>query len=62
MIELKNGCLTPEGLVCSGEPSPRRWLCPRAIYCFRRQGWLHRLEPVPSSETPPAAARRARIP
>jgi len=45
MIDLKTDCVTLEGAVCSGDLSPRRWLCPRAIYPFWRESWLRRVDP-----------------
>ena len=42
MIELKNDCITLDGVVCSGDRSEYRHFCPRAIYCFWRESWLRR--------------------
>jgi len=42
MVELKNECLTLEGVVCSGDHSVGRWFCPRAIYPYWREDWLQR--------------------
>jgi hypothetical protein len=56
MVELKNDCLTLEGAVCSGDRSPRRWFCPRAIYPFWREAWLRRVEPRPPSAAPAVGA------
>jgi hypothetical protein len=45
MIELKKaGCVTLEGVVCSGQRSLRRWFCPRQIYSYWRECWLRRVE------------------
>jgi hypothetical protein len=52
MIELKNDCVTLEGVVCSGELSLRRWFCPRAIYPFWRECWLRRVGPATSPALP----------
>ena len=51
MIEMKNECVTLEGVVCSGNLSLRRWFCPRAIYSYWRECWLRRVEPAPGSAT-----------
>ena len=47
MVELKNDCLTLEGVVCAGEWSPGRWLCSRAIFPYWRESWLERAEAPP---------------
>jgi exopolysaccharide biosynthesis WecB/TagA/CpsF family protein len=44
MIEIKTDCVTLEGVVCSGELSSSRWLCPRAIYPYWREDWLRRID------------------
>lgn len=55
MIELKNDCVTLEGVICSGDLSLRRWFCPRAIFPYWRESWLRRVKPAPSSTQPSAA-------
>ncbi len=45
MVELKTDCITLDEVVCSGELSLRRWLCPRAIFPYWRECWLQRVEP-----------------
>ena len=45
MLELKNDCVTLEGVVCAGEWSAGRWLCTRAIFPYWRECWLERVEP-----------------
>lgn len=40
MIEIPSDCLILDGVVCSGEHSIGRWLCPRAIYPYWRESWL----------------------
>jgi hypothetical protein len=60
MIELKkNGCVTLEGVVCSGDLSRRRWFCAREIYSYWRECWLRRADPpaesVPAGGGAPAA-------
>jgi hypothetical protein len=45
MVRIKD-CVTLEGAVCSGERSPRRWFCPRAIYSYWRECWLRRVTPA----------------
>ena len=53
MIELKKaGCVTLEGVVCSGDLSLRRWFCPREIYSYWRECWLRR---VPAQAVAPLA-------
>jgi hypothetical protein len=49
MIELSSDCLILEGVACSGERSPGRRFCPRAIYSFWREDWLERVD----DDTPP---------
>ncbi len=46
MIEIPSDCLILDGVVCSGEHSRGRWLCPRAIYPYWREAWLRRAEDV----------------
>jgi hypothetical protein len=48
MIELSSDCLILENVTCSGERSPGRWLCPRAIYPYWREAWLRRVGSNPS--------------
>jgi hypothetical protein len=47
MVELKNECVTLEGVYCSGDLSLRRWFCSRAIYSYWRECWLRRVNPAP---------------
>jgi hypothetical protein len=54
MIQLKNDCVTLEGVICSGDLSLRRWFCPRAIFPYWRESWLRRVKPAPSVSTPAA--------
>lgn len=42
MVVFKDQPVTLEGVVCSGEHSVCRWLCPRAIYPYWRECWLER--------------------
>lgn len=44
LIELKTVCFTLEGVICSGDLSARRWLCPREIHSYWRESWLKRVE------------------
>lgn len=44
MMELKNPCITLEGVLCSGYHSADRLLCPRAITPYWREAWLDRKE------------------
>lgn len=41
LVELNSDCFVLDGVVCSGDLSDRRWLCPRAIYPWWRAAWLH---------------------
>jgi hypothetical protein len=43
MLELKNDCVTLDGVTCKGEWSTRRWFCPRAIFPYWRECWLDRV-------------------
>jgi hypothetical protein len=43
MITMKNECIILEGVVCCGEYSEDRLLCPRSIYPFWREIWLKRI-------------------
>jgi hypothetical protein len=56
MIELKTDSLTLDGVVCSGERSPSRWFCPRAIYPYWREAWLERADDQTAPVTPQTAA------
>jgi len=42
MMEIDSDCFTLEGVACSGEDSPLRWFCPRAIFPYWRECWLRR--------------------
>jgi hypothetical protein len=59
MIELKNDCVTLEAVACSGELSPRRWFCPRAIYPYWRECWLRRLDPAAEQDAVAVQAQAA---
>jgi hypothetical protein len=48
MIEISSDCLILDGVVCGGECSTGRWLCPRAIYPYWREAWLR---PVDGGDT-----------
>jgi hypothetical protein len=58
MIELRNDCVTLEGVICSGNLSLRRWFCSRAIFPYWREAWLRRVAP-PAGATVDAPAREA---
>jgi len=45
LMVLKNQPVTLEGVVCSGDRSICRWLCPREIYPYWRECWLERVQP-----------------
>lgn len=44
MIELKNECITLDGVVCSGDRTPGCWFCPSEHYTLWREAWLRRVE------------------
>jgi hypothetical protein len=44
MMELGNPCLILDGVVCSGDYSPKRYFCPRAIPSYWREVWLRRVD------------------
>lgn len=56
LLIFKNQPVTLEGVVCSGDRSIRRWLCPRAIYPYWRECWLERIE---TAREPVRQAERA---
>jgi hypothetical protein len=43
MLDMKQPCIVLEGVVCTGQESPNRLLCPRAIAPFWREIWLERI-------------------
>jgi hypothetical protein len=45
MIELKNDCITLDGVVCSGDRTPGCWFCPAEHYTLWREAWLRRPKP-----------------
>ena len=45
MIEIKSDCLILDGVVCSGDHSSARWFCPRGIYPYWRESWVHPVRP-----------------
>jgi hypothetical protein len=47
MIEIKSDCFVLDGVVCSGDRSPSRWLCAREIPQYWREAWLRRVDPPP---------------
>jgi hypothetical protein len=44
MLQMKQPCITLEGVVCTSEYSQCRLLCPRAIPPYWREIWLERVE------------------
>jgi len=46
LVVLKNEAITLDGVVCSGDRSICRWLCPRAVYPYWREAWLERVQPA----------------
>ena len=55
MIELKNDCVTLDGVICSGDLSLRRWFCGRAIFPYWRESWLRRVDRGGTPGTHPQA-------
>jgi hypothetical protein len=43
MLVLKSQPVTLDGVVCGGDHSICRWLCPRAVFPFWRECWLERV-------------------
>jgi hypothetical protein len=43
LVVLKNQPVTLDGVVCSGDRSICRWLCPRAVFLFWHECWLERV-------------------
>jgi hypothetical protein len=52
LIELSNSCILLDGVVCSGNYSPKRYFCPRAIYPWWREIWLRRVETPAAAGAP----------
>ena len=50
LIEISSDCIILDGVVCTGERSSNRWLCPRAIYPYWREAWLRRVDERMPSE------------
>lgn len=50
MMEFKNPCIVLDGVVCRGEYSAKRLMCPRRITAYWREIWLQR---VAAGDTPP---------
>jgi hypothetical protein len=44
MLKISKDCVILDGAVCSGERSPGTWFCPRQIFPYWREAWLHRVE------------------
>jgi hypothetical protein len=47
MIEIKTDAFILDGILCTGDCSPSRWLCPREITPYRREAWLSRVDSPP---------------
>ena len=47
MLLIESDCIELDGVVCSGDYSKGRWLCPRAIPPYWREAWLTRADPPP---------------
>jgi hypothetical protein len=48
MIQMKQPCITLEGVVCNGEYASCRFNCPRAIFPYWRELWLERVDAPPA--------------
>jgi len=46
LVVMKKQAVTLDGVVCSGDYSICRWLCPRAVIPYWREEWLERVEPA----------------
>ena len=44
LIQMKSDCVTLDGVYCSAENSPSRWLCTRGIFSYWRECWLERVD------------------
>lgn len=44
-VNLKSGAVKLEGVTCSGDYSPGRWFCPRALFPYWREDWVERVPP-----------------
>jgi hypothetical protein len=51
LIEISSDCVVLDGVVCTGEHSSNRWLCPRAIYPYWREAWLRRVDHPTASDS-----------
>lgn len=58
MIEITRDCVVLDGVVCSGDRSPARWLCPRAITPYWREAWLRRADPPAEADENAASGSR----
>jgi hypothetical protein len=57
MLEIKSDAFVLDGVVCTGDCSPSRWLCPREITPYWREAWLSRVDPPPwAAGKPPVQA------
>jgi hypothetical protein len=55
LIELASDCYILKGVVCRGEHSDKRWLCPREIYPWWRESWLEQVEEPAAGRNKPNA-------
>jgi hypothetical protein len=63
MIEIPSDCLILSGVVCSGEHSRGRWMCPRQIYPYWRESWLRKVdEPAVVTDDDPGVPAVPRVP
>jgi hypothetical protein len=53
MLDMKYPCIVLEGVICR---SDYHRLCPRAIYCYWREGWLKRASEISVPTSPEATA------
>jgi hypothetical protein len=61
MIELASDAYILDDVVCEGDRSSGRWLCPRAIYPWWRETWLQPLD-AEASTTPLPRVQEAQTP
>ncbi len=48
MLQMKEPCITLDGVVCTSQYNACRLLCPRAIRPYWREIWLERVDADPT--------------
>jgi hypothetical protein len=51
LLNMKQPCITLDGVICKGDVAAHRLNCPRAIPSYWREIWLERTQPNTSSDT-----------